>query len=298
MMRRVVLKAFAKINLTLDVLGLRPDNYHQVEMIMQGIDLYDLITIEKIDDPGIHLNCSCKELETKENLAYRAVQLLKEEFPQVEGIKISLQKAIPVAAGLAGGSTDAAGVLLGLNEIFALQLTGEQLQDFAGLLGSDIPFCLDPQTTLAQGRGEVLTKLPPCPELWMTLVKPPFGVSTKEVYTFFDNIKVLKRPNLESAVKALENKQKAELFSTMENVLEEATFQLYPQMKQWAEKLKAMGALKVLMSGSGPTLLAFTENEHQARQLAEQWNESNWKVLIARTIGLEDVKERMVVYDE
>lgn len=296
-MRRVVLKAFAKINLTLDVLGLREDNYHEVEMIMQGINLYDLIKIDKIAEPGIYFTCEYKELSGRDNLVYRAAQLLKEKFPQVEGIKISLQKAIPVAAGLAGGSTDAAAVLLGLNELFALQLSRGELQAIAGLLGSDIPFCIYPQTTLAQGRGEVLTELLPCPELWMTLVKPPFGVATKEVYNYFDNITVCKRPSLKNAVAAIEKRRTAELFSSMENVLEGATFQLYPQMRKWVEKLKMLGALKVLMSGSGPTMLAFSENEEKARHLAQQWEEPDWDVLVVRTLMPEDIEERMVVYE-
>ena len=290
-MESLRIRAFAKINLVLDVLHKRPDGYHEVEMIMQGINLCDLLEIKK-HDGKICLHCDDKELGTgPENLAWQAAALLINDFSDINGVEIDLQKNIPVAAGLAGGSSDAAAVLLGMNGLFDLKLSRERLLEYAAKLGSDVPFCLLPLTALAKGRGEKITMLPGCPRLWITIAKPPFGVSTKEVYTHLANVAIDRRPDLHLALRTLENGKIHDLYKAMGNVLEYSTYDLYPKLRESAEDLKESGASKVMMSGSGPTLIAFCENEKESRMLAAKWQKPGWQVLPSRTLGTEDMDD-------
>jgi 4-diphosphocytidyl-2-C-methyl-D-erythritol kinase len=294
-MQQVSVKGYAKINLTLDVLGKRDDGYHEVAMIMQGINLYDVVTLEK-RKAGIMLDSNLLELSSgPDNLAYQAAALLQKDFPVIEGIHIKLSKKIPLAAGLAGGSTDAAAVLLGLNLLYKLGLSLDQLRTYGSCLGSDIPFCLHPLTALATGRGEMIKELPPCPPLWLVLVKPPFGVSTKEVYGHLKEVIIKERPSLERALEALETGDLGLLYHSMANVLEYATFDLYPELQHGVEKLRNAGAKKAMMSGSGPTLIAFVENETKAKELASSWTKSDWQVVVTRSLGPRDLDRRIVV---
>ncbi len=295
MKESVSVKGYAKINLTLDVLGKRDDGYHEVAMIMQGIDLHDLITLKK-RQAGIMLENDLPELSSgPDNLAYQAALLLQKDFPVIEGIHIKLTKKIPLAAGLAGGSTDAAAVLLGLNCLYDLGLSLDELRAYGARLGSDVPFCLLPTTALATGRGEIITELPPCPPLWLLLVKPPFGISTREVYGHLKEVIIKERPSLEGALQALNTGDLAFLYHAMANVLEYATFDLYPELQQYLEELRNSGAKKAMMSGSGPTLIAFMENEGEARKLASSWTKPGWYVIVTRSIGPRDLDRRIVV---
>lgn len=293
-MEKIILKAFAKINLALDVLGKRNDGYHEVEMIMQGINLYDLVELEKTEE-GISLTCSIAELETdSRNLAYRAAALLINSFELAGGIKIHLHKTIPIAAGLAGGSTDAAAVILGMNELFEIGLTLPHMQKLAAQLGSDVPFCLNPVTSLAFGRGEIVKEIFPCPELWLVLVKPNFGVSTKEVYGHLQNITIDVKPDLQEIMQALGKKQLPELIDATGNVLEYATFDLYPQLKEFRREIILAGAKKVMMSGSGPTLIGFVSNETEAKRIASKLDRPEQKAFACRTLKREDISARVI----
>lgn len=293
-MEKIILKAFAKINLALDVLGKRNDGYHEVEMVMQGINLYDLVELEKTEK-GISLICSIPELETdSRNLAYRAAELIIDIYKLAGGIKIHLHKTIPIAAGLAGGSTDAAAVILGMNELFEIGMTLPHMQKLAARLGSDVPFCLNPVTSLAQGRGEIVKEIFSCPEVWLVLVKPTFGVSTKEVYGHLQNINIDVKPDLQEIMQALEKKQLRGLINAAGNVLEYATFDLYPQLKEYRREIMLAGAEKVMMSGSGPTLIGFVSNEKEANQVASRINAPEQKTYVCRTLKEEDIIARAI----
>lgn len=183
-MKEIRMKALAKINLGLDVVKKREDGYHEVRMIMQTVKLYDQIDIHKMDKPGIRLKTNLQYLPVDENnLAYRAARLLIEEFGIPKGVSIRLRKVIPIAAGMAGGSSDAAAVLVGLNRIFQLGLTKQELMERSVKLGADVPYCILRGTALAEGIGEKLTRLPAMPKCHVLIAKPGIHVSTKMVYT-------------------------------------------------------------------------------------------------------------------
>lgn len=295
-MREITVKAFAKINLTLDVLGQRTDGFHEVAMVMQGIDLHDMVTLKKVPGRKIILSCDNPELpKNRDNLAYRAAELLCEELLPSAGLSIDIKKRIPLAAGLAGGSADAAAVILGMNALFDLRMDWEKMRILAARLGSDVPFCLNPLTALATGRGEVLQSLPVCPQLWLVLVKPPFGVATKDVYKHLHYVRVEKRPSLRQALQALAAQDTRSLLTAAANVLEYSTFALQPQLAGWAQELAESGAVKVMMSGSGPTLLGFCESAEEAENIAASWKKEGWFVRVTRTIHPQDIGERMIV---
>ncbi len=300
-MKKISCKAFGKINLTLDVLGKRADGYHEVRTIYQGISLFDLVEIEKIEkrsgkEREITLTCNRPELSTgADNLAYRAARLLQEDFPRLSGFKIHLTKRIPLAAGLAGGSADAAAVLLGINELEGLGLSPAELRNYGALLGSDVPFCLEPLTALGEGRGELLQACAEAPEMWLTLFKPPFSVSTKEVYENLTRVNTIKRPDTEKVLAGLEKQDQELILAHLANVLEESTFNLFPQLGKWKTELEELGACKVMMAGSGPTLLAFAANRQEAEQLAASFSKQDWEVVVVRTTNREDLAGRMVL---
>lgn len=298
MMRKIRCKAFGKINLTLDVIGKRTDGYHEILTLFQGISLFDEVELSKEHTEGIVLSCDLPGLSTgPENLAYQAVQLMKEQFPQIGGgLRIALKKRIPLAAGLAGGSTDAAAVLWGMNHLYDLQLTEEELRKLGIRLGSDVPFCLYPLTAIGEGRGERLSFCSPCPELWLVLLKPPFGVSTKEVYTNLSSDEISKRPQIVQILQGIQTADKEKIYAAMSNVLENSTFALYPQVKLWAQEIAALnGVKKVMLAGSGPTLMAFVDSKKEAENLTSSLKKPNWSVQVVRTITGEDLKGRMIV---
>lgn len=232
-MDRIELKALGKINLGLDVLGKRENGYHDVRMVMQTVYLYDQITIKKRKKPGIGLETNLYYLPVNENnLAYRAAKLLKDEFHIEEGVSIRLEKHIPVAAGMAGGSSNAAAVLFGMNRMFGLGLTTEELMERGVLLGADVPYCIMRGTVLAEGIGEILTPLSPMPKCYVLLAKPPVAVSTKLVYEKLDSQEIKIHPDIDAIIEGLKEKSLSKIAASMGNVLENVTIEEYPVIEE------------------------------------------------------------------
>ena len=266
-MDKLELKALAKINLGLDVLGRRENGYHDVRMVMQTIHLYDDVILEKTKEPGIHLETNLSYLPVDENnIAYKAAKLLRDEFGNTEGIRIRLKKFIPVAAGMAGGSTNAAAVLFGMNRMYGLGLTEQQLKDRGVKLGADVPYCIMRGTVLAEGIGEILTPLPPMPKCYVLIAKPGISVSTKIVYEKFDALKDVEHPDIDRLMLGLENGKLAEVASSMGNVLEGVTIGLYPVIENIKQVMIQEGALNAMMSGSGPTVFGIFEDRRTAKK--------------------------------
>lgn len=284
-MNSISLNANAKINLGLDVTGLRDDGYHLVRMIMQEIDLHDDIVIEKTDSDGIELILKNTDLPADQsNLAYRAAALLKEAFSLPAGVRISLSKNIPVAAGLAGGSTDAASVLKGMNDLFSLGLSSEELCEYGLRLGADVPFCILGGTALSEGIGEILTPLSAMPDCHLLLVKPSVGVSTAQVYHDLDAVENPKHPDIDSQLSALKEGDLSSLCAHMENILETVTIPLHPIISEIKKDLLSTGAIQSLMSGSGPTVFAVYTNEGIAKeaQLCLQRKYPNFRCILTK----------------
>lgn len=287
-MKKLELKARAKINLSLDILGKRPDNFHEVEMIMQSIELHDVVVLEESEGTDIRIIIDHPLLsDGASNIAYKAAKLFKERMGIKKGLKITIVKNIPVAAGLAGGSTDAAAVLKGLNSLWEVGNTPEQLAKLGAELGSDVPFCLAGGTSLATGRGEIITPLPNLPETWLVLAKPPVEVSTAEIYKNFDQHKVLKRPETKSMVEGLKSKDFHKIYSLMANVLESVTLKKYPVVSELKEAMKSLGLKYVLMSGSGPSVFGVADSSKEAGGFAERLKEKLPEIFVTvtRTCG-------------
>ncbi|SDW85990.1 4-diphosphocytidyl-2-C-methyl-D-erythritol kinase [Marininema mesophilum] len=260
----ISVKAPAKINLTLDVLHKRPDGYHDLEMVMTTVDLADRIDLTEITG-GIRLQSTSGFVPFDDrNLAYRAAALIKERFGITKGVNILIHKRIPVAAGLAGGSSDAAATLRGLNKMWNLGLSTEELGELGLALGSDVPFCVQGGTAIARGRGEQLTPLSPPPPCWVVLAKPPHGVSTVEVFQALKMEKITTRPNLEGMLNALDKKDFDQVCEQLANVLEGVTMATYPKVRFLKERMATFGAEGVLMSGSGPTVFGLVKKESVA----------------------------------
>ncbi len=273
-MDRLELKALGKINLGLDVLGKQENGYHQVRMIMQSVYLYDKITLQKMSGPGIELRSNLYYLPAGEtNLAWKAAKLLMDEFGIREGVRISLEKHIPVAAGMAGGSSDAAAVLYGINQLFGLGLSREELMQRGVTLGADVPYCILRGTALAEGIGDQLTPLPAIPRCQVLLVKPPVSVSTKLVYQKLDEQETWEHPDIDGIIAGLARGDLHQTAASMGNVLEEVTMKEYPVIREIKETMKENGALNALMSGSGPTVFGLYEDREQARKAASMIRE-------------------------
>lgn len=260
-MNVIHIKALAKINLGLDVTGTREDGYHLVRMIMQTIDLFDWVTIRKSRHEGISLSTNLNFLPTDEhNIAYQAALLLKEDFPQIGGVELRIHKCIPVAAGMAGGSTNAAAVLFGMNKLYHLGLTMKELMAYGLRLGADVPYCLLRGTALAEGIGEELTRLDPMPDCHILIAKPPVSVSTKLVYQALDGGEEPVHPPIDKQIEDLENQDLNALAMHMGNVLECVTVPLHPEIARIKKIMMDQGAIGAMMSGSGPTVFGiFTE---------------------------------------
>ena len=263
----VQIKARAKINLTLDVLSRRPSGYHDVEMIMQQIDLYDLVTVTLISETNIELTCSDSFLPTDDrNIAYKAAKIMIERFKLKVGFEIQIDKNIPVAAGLAGGSTNAAAVIKGINQLCHLGLSTEEMQSIGFELGADVPFCFCEGAAIARGLGEILEPVRGFENAWMILVKPSFGVSTKDVYGGLELGEVKAHPDTPKMIEALKTQNRKDILSGLLNVLETVTLKLYPKVEEIKQTLMAFGAEGVLMSGSGPTVFAFYGSYEKAKK--------------------------------
>ena len=264
----IIVDGNAKINLTLDILGKRPDGYHEVAMVMQSIGLHDTVKLSKIPR-GIELVLDVPGLEADEqNLAWRAAQLLLggEETPG--GVRIELTKRIPIAAGLAGGSADAAAVLRGVNALYHLGLTQEELCAYGAKLGSDIPFCIMGGTMMATGRGEVLEALSPVPPFWVVLAKPKISVSTAWAYRNYDEQGTEVHPDNAAIREKIAGHDREGIASLLCNVLERVTIKQYPVIAQYKAWMMEKGALASMMSGSGPTVFGLFSSEGEAQSAA------------------------------
>lgn len=260
-------KAPAKINLSLDILGKRDDGFHDVEMIMTTIDLSDRIELHPLDHNEIKVSLESRYVPNDErNLAFKAAQIMKKTYNIEKGIHIKVIKNIPVSAGLGGGSSDAAAVLRGLNQLWSMNIPVEQLAMMGLAIGSDVPFCVVNSTALVKGRGEIIQKLPSPPPCWIVLAKPDLGVSTK---TVFQKVVVgnLTHPNTNEIIQALMDKDFFRLCNNLGNSLEDVTSELYPEVRQLISKMKQVGSSNVLMSGSGPTVYSLVEQESTAQRL-------------------------------
>ena len=261
-------KAQAKINLTLDVLGKRPDGYHEVEMVMQTVDLSDHLTFSETERDEIVLSCTAPYIPLDQrNLVYQAAFLVKETYGVKQGIHIHIDKRIPVAAGLAGGSSDAAATLRGLNRVWNLGQTLDHLAELGAKIGSDVPFCIYGGTAIARGRGEQIEHLPKVAPTWVVLVKPPIAVSTADVYGRLRLNEVQQHPDTQAMVAALQTGDVREISARLGNVLESVTFKMHPEVERLKQQLLKFGAQGALMSGSGPTVFALVDRETKATRI-------------------------------
>ncbi len=267
MHEKIELKALAKINLGLDVLGRRENGYHDVRMVMQTIYLYDNVTLEKTEETGIQLKTNLFYLPVDEkNIAYKAAKLLMDEFHMEEGVKITLDKRIPVAAGMAGGSSNAAAVLVGMNRLFRLGLSEQDLMERGVNLGADVPYCVMRGTVLAEGIGEILTPLAPLPRCYILVAKPGISVSTKVVYEKLDAHEIEDHPDIDGLLAGLDAGDLKQVAASMGNVLERVTIDDYPVIEDIKNMMKKHGALNAMMSGSGPTVFGIFEEKHVAKE--------------------------------
>lgn len=271
-MKEIRLKARAKINLTLDVTGKREDGYHTLQMIMQTVSLYDGVYLKRIEKPVIRLKNNLDWLPVDErNLAYRGAKLLQDEFQIKGGVFIELNKRIPVAAGLAGGSTDCAAVMVGMNQLFGLGLSKKELMELGLRLGTDIPYCILRGTALAEGVGEKLTPIyPPCPPCYVVLAKPSVSVSTAFVYKNLKLAEVEQHPNKQEMLNAMKKEDIKAMGKNLCNVLETVTIPLYPIIQKIKLRMVELGATGALMSGSGPTVFGLFAQKERAEAAAER----------------------------
>ena len=272
-MEQLTIHANAKINLALDVLDRRPDDYHTVRMIMQSLSLCDTLTLRKQTTPGIVLVAQnphhFPDISWDENnLIYKAAQLFFDTYPAEGGVQITIDKQIPSAAGLAGGSADAAATLKGLNQLFEKNLSTEQLQELGLKLGADVPYCITLGTALSEVIGEILTPLKPAPALYCTLVKPAASISTKYVYEHLD-LQNATHPDIDAALSAIESSDISKLCANLDNILEPVARTLCPEVATIEEKLMELGALGSCMSGSGPTVFGLFTDGNAAIEAAE-----------------------------
>jgi 4-diphosphocytidyl-2-C-methyl-D-erythritol kinase len=264
---KLLVKAPAKINLSLDVLHKRPDGYHEVKMVMTTIDLADRVELVPLSSDTIQIVSHNRFVpDDHRNLAYQAAKLLKERFNIRNGVAISITKTIPVAAGLAGGSSDAAATLRGLNKLWNLGLTLDELAELGAEIGSDVSFCVYGGTAIATGRGEKIEHIPAPPPCWVILAKPTIGVSTAEVYR---NLKLnsINHPDVDGMIKAIKNQDYERICSLVGNVLEEVTLKMHPEVAHIKEQMKRFGADAVLMSGSGPTVFGLVQHDSRLHRI-------------------------------
>ena len=275
-MKELKLKAMAKINLGLDVLRRREDGYHDLRMIMQSVSLYDQLKLKRQQEPGISVSTNLAYLSTGEdNLVYKAAKLLMDEFQIQEGVSIHLKKCIPIAAGLAGGSSDAAAVLVGMNRLFELGLSQEALMKRGVRIGADVPYCVMRGTALSEGIGDILTPLPDAPDAFVVLAKPPVHVSTAFVYGNLEADKLVYHPDIDAQVQAVRDQDLYRMAELMGNVLETVTIPSCPVIGEIKNCMKRQGALNAMMSGSGPTVFGLFDDERAARAAYEELEAGN-----------------------
>ena len=290
------LHANAKINLTLDVTGRRPNGYHDIRTIMQSVDLHDVLDIEKNEGDSIILTCDNNTLPTDDsNLIIRAAKALMEAAGHTDGLNIHLSKNIPMAAGLAGGSTDAAAALVGINSLCDYGLSMEELQKIGAGIGADIPFCIQGGTCLAEGIGEILTSIDPVPDCSIVLVKPPFDVSTKYVYEHLDALdyKDQDHPDTDSMIRYIGSGDIEAIAGGLGNILESVTVTGYPEIDKIKRSLKGLGGSGVLMSGSGPTVYSIFTDRAKALTAEKELSASYEQVYVCSPAknGVEIIQE-------
>lgn len=276
-MKSIRLKARAKVNLALDVVRRRDDGYHEVRMIMQSIRLYDMLYMKKTSKNGeINIKTNLSYLPVNENnLVYKAVKLMFDTYNINSGISIELEKFIPVAAGMAGGSSDAAAAMVGVNRLFDIGASQEELMKLGVKIGADVPFCIMRGTVLAEGIGEVLTPLKKAPDMHIVVAKPPINVSTKFVYEHLRLDDSVKHPDVDGMIDAINNQDVYSIASKLSNVLESVTIAEYPVIEEIKNVMKANGALNAIMSGSGPTVFGIYDDETQAKKCVEVLKSGN-----------------------
>jgi 4-diphosphocytidyl-2-C-methyl-D-erythritol kinase len=284
-MNELTVNAYAKINLFLDIKNRRKDGYHNLEMVMQTISLHDTITLYEIEK-GIKIETNHESLPTdEENLAYKAAHEVIKKANLNKGIKIFIDKKIPIAAGLAGGSTDAAAVINGMNKLFDLKLDQKILHSIAFNIGSDVPFCLKGGTAFATKRGEKLKYLRPLKKYNVLLIKPPEMVSTKKIYNLYDKNNHDKKIPVKKLLEIIDNQKEMKIDDGWANVLEPITQKVVPDVKQIKEKLINKGFGFTMMTGSGPTVFSIFENENidLANNIINNWSRSNDFITLSET---------------
>ena len=282
-MDTIRLKARAKINLGLDVVRRRKDGYHEVKMVMQMLRLYDQIDIEKTQESGILVRSNLSFLPTDErNIAYKAAKVMIDQFGLEQGVIIRIEKHIPVAAGMAGGSTDCAAVLYGMNKLFGLRLNQKKLRELGVKLGADVPYCLMRQTALSEGIGEILTPISPLQDCPILIAKPSVSVSTRHVYEHLKLDEQTMHPDIDGIVTALADGDLYGVTDRMANVLETVTVPEHPVIDEIKKQMMASGAVNALMSGSGPTVFGIFDDEEKAKKACEDMKASG----LARQIYL------------
>lgn len=282
----ISLKALAKINLGLDVVRRREDGYHEVRMIMQTIQLYDRLDIKRTHEPGIQIQTNLSFLPVNENnLIYKAAKLLMDEFSITDGVSVKLDKRIPVAAGMAGGSTDAAAMLIGVNRLFSLGLTKRQLMERGVQIGADVPYCIMRGTALAEGIGEALSPLPPMVKCPVLIAKPSISVSTKFVYQNLKLDDTTIHPDIDRLIDDIKAKNLHDIAAHMGNVLETVTIPNYPVIDEIKKHMFSNGAVGAMMSGSGPTVFGLFDDEDTAKKAYKAMRSSH----LARQVYLTSV---------
>lgn len=267
------MKAYAKINLGLDVVRRLENGYHEVKMVMQTVGIYDVLDFQRTDG-GIVITTDSGELPTGENnLIYKAAKLMMEKYHINEGVKIHLEKHIPIAAGMAGGSTDAAATLKGMNRLFDLGCSLKDLMELGVKIGADVPYCVMGGTALAEGIGEKLTPLAPAPDCYVLVAKPDINVSTKYVYEHLDAQEISRHPDIDGMVEAIAEESLQGILDRMENVLETVTVKAYPVIQTIKDRMKELGAINSLMSGSGPTVFGIFVEKDMARRAYDKLEE-------------------------
>ena len=277
-------KAYAKINIALDVVGKREDGYHLLKMIMQTIDVYDVLNFE-VAESGINITCNkCFIPVDERNLAYKAAKLFIETYNISSGVNINIKKNIPVAAGLAGGSTDASAVLKCMRDMFKPEINDEELMKLGLKIGADVPYCITGGTALCEGIGEIVKPLKQFKDKIIVLVKPSFGVSTKDVYSMLDINRIYRHPQTEALISAVDEDDVKFVAENMKNVLENVTLRKHPVLKNLKNDFLSMEALGVLMSGSGPSVFAFFDDMMKAQNCYDRMKTKYREVFITRTI--------------
>ena len=283
-MDKIVVPAPAKINLALDIKGLRDDGYHEVEMIMQSISLHDIIIIKR-NNGGIKMAVSDSQLpEGEDNIAYRAARLIIDKADLSDGVDIYIEKNIPIAGGLAGGSTDAAAVLVGINKLFMLGISEVNLNEMASELGSDVPFCLHGGTALAYGRGEKVRQLPDLKRYDLVIINPGIPVSTSWAYQEFDKFDIEEKVPIKKLIHIIEMGKNITWIEGWNNVLEKVTMSFYQEILDIKTLLEGMGVLYTLMSGSGSTVFAVVENQEEGQKIVKNWPRSDDFITTAWTV--------------